>query len=98
MPVWHSRPRLWLIIRVVDRRRPRLRTINPTRYTKEEKLVDTGPITRSPDHPITRSRRLTHLQKAVFRSGSALNNRTKAILPGPSARKKAHPPDAAFRP
>lgn len=57
-----------------------------------------APITRSPDHPITRSQQLTHLQKAASHSASALSNRMKRILPGPSARKKARPPDAACHP
>ena len=56
------------------------------------------PITRSPDHPITRSPPLTPLQKAAFPSASAPSNRTKRIPRGRSARKKAPPPDAAFHP
>ena len=53
------------------------------------------PITGSPDHPITA---LTPLQKAVFPSASAPSNPMKPIPRGPSAQKKAPPPDAAFHP
>ena len=48
--------------------------------------------------PITRSRPLTPLQKAVFPSASAPSNHMKPIPRGLSAQKKARPPDVAFHP
>ena len=53
------------------------------------------PITGSPDHPISH---LTPLQKAVFPSASAPSSPMKPIRRGPSAQKKARPPDVAFHP
>ncbi len=57
--------------------------------------LGTIPITRSPDHPITRSRPLTPLQKAVFPSASAPSRSHEAHSPwskraekGSSARRR----------